>query len=232
MRRHLRKISWSALTICSIALVAGAFFHWLSLEMVEVFGFITGAVCVLLVVEQNIWNFPIGLANNIVFIALFYSSKLYGDMALQFVYIALGLMGWWEWLYGGKGRSRLAVSHTRATEAIVLGVISCAATAALTTYFSKIGDSAPFLDALTTVLSLAAQYLLNMKRIENWWIWITADVIYVFMYCLKGLQLTGILYAIFILMCIAGYRSWRSSMKAEVLDDDSEEANVIEEKAS
>ncbi len=205
-------MSWSLLSVCSAALLAGAWWQWCSLSFTEVFGFITGAVCVLLVVEQNIWNFPVGLVNCAVFVALFYESKLYGDMVLQFVYIGLNAMGWWEWLHGGKGHGRLTVSHVAAREALFLGAAGAAATAVLTVYFRRIGDAAPFLDALTTVLSLVEQYLLTMKRVENWWVWIAADVLYVFMYCQKSLYLTGVLYALFILMCVAGYRSWLRSM--------------------
>jgi nicotinamide mononucleotide transporter len=86
------------------------------------------------------------------------------------------------------------------------------ATTGLTYYFISIDDSAPFLDALTTVLSLIAQYLLNFKRLENWFVWITADVIYVYLYIYKELYLTAVLYAIFIGMCIAGYNAWKKSL--------------------
>jgi nicotinamide mononucleotide transporter len=88
------------------------------------------------------------------------------------------------------------------------------ATAGLTAYFVRIGDSAPLLDALTTVMSLVAQYLLNMKRLENWLVWIVADVIYIGLYVSRGLYLTAGLYAIFIAMCVAGFLAWRSELSA------------------
>jgi nicotinamide mononucleotide transporter len=178
-------------------------------------GFITGAVCVLLTVEQNIWNFPIGIANNIFFIILFLTSRLYGDMALQFVYIVLGSIGWWQWLYGGANLTKLRVNHTSVREVLILVLIGAAATAGMREYFIRINDSAPFLDALTTVLSLLAQYLLNCKRIENWFVWITADVLYIWLYTQKGLYLTAVLYTIFIGMCIAGLLAWRKSLRQQ-----------------
>ena len=58
-------------------------------------GFITGAVCVWLLARQNIWNWPIGIANNIFYIVVFLKSGLYGDSGLQVVYIALAAYGWW-----------------------------------------------------------------------------------------------------------------------------------------
>lgn len=210
MKNSNKKI-WFILGIASILLLVASIGKWISITPTEVFGFITGAVCVLLVVEQNIWNFPVGIANNIFFIALFLSSKLYGDMALQVVYIVLGIIGWRQWLHGGVNRAELHVNHTTVREILILSAVCIAATGGMREYFIKINDSAPFLDAFTTALSLIAQYLLNCKRIENWFVWITADFIYVGLYIQKGLYLTAILYAIFIGMCVAGYISWRKS---------------------
>jgi nicotinamide mononucleotide transporter len=205
------KYVWIFLGIASILLLLASLEKWISISPTEVFGFITGAVCVLFVVEQNIWNFPVGIANNIFFLALFLSSRLYGDMALQLVYIVLGVIGWRQWLHGGVNKTELHVNHVTVREMLILSAGCVVATAGMREYFIKINDSAPFLDALTTVLSLIAQYLLNCKRIENWFVWITADFIYVGLYIQKGLYLTAILYAIFIGMCTAGYLSWRKS---------------------
>ena len=211
----MRKWTWIVLSLASLGLLAASFWKWIPISLTEVLGFITGAVCVLLVIEQNIWNFPIGIANNIFFIILFLSSRLYGDMALQVVYIALGAIGWYQWLYGGEHRTKLHVSHTSAREAAILVVLGALATAGMREYFLRINDAAPFLDALTTVLSLVAQYLLNCKRIENWYVWITADVLYVWLYVQKDLHLTAVLYAIFIGMCIAGLRSWSKALREQ-----------------
>lgn len=73
--------------------------------------------------------------------------------------------------------------------------------------------SAPFLDALTTTLCLAAQYLLCRKKIENWFLWITADVIYVPLYFSKSLPLTALLYAGFIILCILGLKRWTKELR-------------------
>ena len=64
----------------------------------ELLGFLTGAVGVWLTVRANIWNFPIGLANNIAFLVLFGYSRLYADASLQIVYFVLGIYGWLNWL--------------------------------------------------------------------------------------------------------------------------------------
>ncbi|TAN40506.1 MAG: nicotinamide riboside transporter PnuC [Nitrospirae bacterium] len=207
----VHKWVWTILAFVSIILLTASIKKWTPITPTEVFGFITGAVCVLFVVEQNIWNFPVGIANNIFFIVLFLSARLYGDMMLQVVYIVLGLIGWWQWLYGGVSLTELHVNHASAREILILFSIGAVATAGMREYFIQINDSAPFLDALTTALSLIAQYLLNCKRIENWFVWIVADLIYVGLYVQKGLYLTAVLYVLFIGLCVAGYISWRKS---------------------
>ena len=208
----MRKWTWITLITVSLCLIIGAWSNKLPIGLTEVLGFITGAICVLLIVEENIWNFPIGIANNIFFIILFISAGLYGDMGLQVIYIALAFHGWYKWLCGGTNRTSLQVSKTSIKMWIILILVGTVSTWILTLYLARIHDTAPFLDALTTILSLIAQYLLNLKRIENWWIWITADVIYIGLYMYKGLYLTSVLYAIFILMCIAGLRAWHRSL--------------------
>ena len=208
-----RKLVWILLCLASLALIAGSLMKWLPISLIEVFGFITGAVCVLLVVEQNIWTFPVGIANNVFFIILFLTVRLYGDMGLQFIYIALALHGWYQWLWGGANRTPLRVSRMPWREGVWLAIFGAGATAGMTVYLTAIHDSAPFLDALTTVLSLIAQYLLNRKRLENWLVWIVADIIYIGLYAHKDLYLTAVLYAVFIGMCIAGIRSWMKAMR-------------------
>jgi len=203
------------LAVASVGMLAASLLKLIPSSVTEALGFVSGAVCVLFVVEENIWNFPIGIANNIFFIILFLTARLYGDMTLQFVYIALGIMGWYQWLHGGANRSALKVNHTNWREVTSLALIGAFATAGLREYFIRINDAAPLLDAVTTVLSLIAQYLLNYKRIENWYVWITADILYVWLYIQKDLHLTAALYAIFIGMCVTGLVTWSRTLREE-----------------
>lgn len=198
----------------SAILLVGALLQILPLNLTEVLGFITGAICVWLTVKQNIWNWPIGIASNLFFIVLFFEAKLYADMTLQVVYIVLGGLGWYWWLRGGANRTMLLVSRLGPLTAIILGAITIAATTGITFFLQSINDSAPFLDALTTVLSLVAQYMLTRKLLENWYIWISVDIIYIGLYANKGLYLTSFLYALFLVMCIAGLMQWRKARLA------------------
>src|SRR5215213_8056509 len=197
-------------------------------SMTEALGFVTGALCVYLVVRENVWNFPVGIANNVFFLVLFAGARLYGDAALQVIYIALGFQGWYLWLRGGENRTPLRVE--RASRRLLAGVAAfvVAATAALTLFFRHVNDSAPFLDAFTTALSLGAQYLLNRKAVENWWLWIAADVVYIYLYAVRGLHLTAVLYFFFLCLCVAGLRSWLKSMSGQDTSGEGGAAHVLE----
>ena len=113
------------------------------------------------------------------FFVLFLHSRLFADMWLQVVYFALGVYGWWHWCFGGAQRSTLSISRARTFEWMGLLLFIPLVTWGLRVWLTAVNGAAPFWDSATTVLSLAAQYLLCQKRIENWWIWIVADIIYV-----------------------------------------------------
>jgi nicotinamide mononucleotide transporter len=185
------------------------------MDPLEIAGFVTGALSVWLAVRQNPWNWPFGVANAVCFFALFLRARLYGDMALQVLFMGICLLGWYRWVLGGEGYSRLRVTRITTTGAVAYTVAGVAATAAFTPYLRSVGDAAPLLDALTTVLSVEAQYLMTRKVIEHWLVWMAADVIYVWLYADRGLYLTSLLYIVFFAMCVAGWRDWHRDISRQ-----------------
>ena len=174
----------------------------------ELFGFLTGGACVALTVRRSIANFPVGISNSAFFLVLFASARLWADSGLQVIYIVLGFIGWWQWLHGNARRGPLRVRGVSRVQFVwsVLAVV--AGTSVLSPLLRSVHDSAPFLDALTTSLSLVAQWLLNGKWIESWYFWIAADSIYVPLYLSRGLNLTAVVYLLFLVLCVAGLRAW------------------------
>jgi nicotinamide mononucleotide transporter len=175
----------------------------------EVLGFVSGALCVWLVARQHVANWPIGIAGNLVFFALFLHNGLYADGWLQVVYLALSGYGWWAWLRGGERHSTLEVSRTTVTQWWTLAGIGVVATVGMTVLLDTVTTSTvPFADSVTTVLSLLATWGQARKKVESWWLWIAADLIYVPLYVYKDLVLTAILYTGFLALCVFGLRSW------------------------
>ena len=206
------------LTLLLVALSIPAMSHlefW-SVSIVEAWGFATGGVCVWLVVKEHVWNWPVGLANNVVFFLLFWQARLFADMGLQLVYFGLGIYGWINWVRGGTNHSRLIINRTPRHEWVILAVAIPLMTWGLRHVLIWVNGAAPFWDSLTTVLCLAAQYLLCRKRFENWFFWIMADVIYVPLYLSRSLPLTALLYGVFLVMCLVGLREWHRKLSTGV----------------
>jgi nicotinamide mononucleotide transporter len=199
----------------SAFILVASYAEWWPVGVVEAWGFASGLICVWLVVREHVWNWPVGLANNVFFFALFFHSRLYADMGLQVVYLGLGLYGWLHWVRGGKDRTALTITRTTRPEWWGLAVAIPAGTWALREILLAVNGAAPFWDSFTTVLCLAAQYLLTRKRLENWLFWIAADLIYVPLYFSRALPLTAVLYGLFLALCAAGLRAWTRTAKAK-----------------
>ncbi|TDQ01223.1 nicotinamide riboside transporter PnuC [Labedaea rhizosphaerae] len=184
----------------------------------EVLGFVTGALCVWLVARQHVANWPIGIANNLVFFALFLHNGLFADGWLQIVYLVLGVYGWWAWLRGGERHSELAVSRTTPVQWWALAGTGVVATAGMTVLLDTATSSTvPLADSVTTVLSLLATWGQARKKLESWWLWIAADLVYVPLYLYKDLVLTAILYVGFLALCAMGLRNWLGALRREVV---------------
>lgn len=181
----------------------------------ELLGFVTGGACVWLTVRRHVLNFPIGIANSALFLVLFTSARLWADAALQIMFIVLGVAGWWQWVRSrGRQQQEIRVRRAGSIELAACVAFVVGATAVLTYVLRQADDTAPFWDALTTALSIAAQWLLNNRRLETWFFWIAADCIYIPLYIVKKLDLTAGVYVLFLGLCVAGFRSWHVARAA------------------
>lgn len=198
--------------IGSVVLAVGSWVHLLPFGNIDVFAFISGAICVWLLVKNNIWNWPVGIINAGLFVVLFYKWHLYADSALNALYIVLGLWGWYYWTHMDKHKAERPITNGGKLEQAIVIVIGAVATYFISIHLTNIKDVAPFWDALTTSISLVATYLQARKFIESWWYWILADVIYIPLYFAKHLPLTGVLYVLFMAMCIKGLIAWKPQL--------------------
>ena len=181
----------------------------------EIVGVVTGVLGVWMTTRQKIWCWPVGIVSVSSFIVVFFRAKLYAAMGLQGVYVALAVYGWYSWLHGGEGREALRVTRLPRRLGVGLGAVGVAATAIAGYWLGARTDEAlPYLDGFTTSFSLAAQWLQARKYLENWIVWVVVDVVYVGMALSQGLMLTALLYGVYVLLALLGYRDWRRSMIA------------------
>jgi len=183
---------------------------------------LAGAVSVYLSARESIWSWPTAIVNVGLYIIVFHRTGLYSDMGLQVVYLVLSIYGWYQWLYGGTNRTELTVSRARAREWLIATPIALVFWIALARYTATLpGVALHSLDAALATISLVAQWMMTRKIIENWILWIVADIVYVPMYVYKGLPVTAVLYAVFLVLAVIGLRSWWRSYRARPVGEPS-----------
>ena len=187
---------------------------------IEVIASISGLLCVWLTVKQNIWCWPIGLVQVLLYIYIFVSVKLYSDALLQIFFVAISIYGWHQWLHGGKNRRELRVTsiNTFFNRSLWSWVAVVILVFPLMGYCMGrfLGASAPYADAFTTVASIVATYLMAKKYLQCWLFWITVDVIAIGVYIYKDLYITSGLYAVFLVLATLGYKTWRKSYETDI----------------
>ena len=150
---------------------------WLTSNLTEVVGFLTGLAAVLLAARRIIWNFPVGIANNVFFFVLFVHSSLYAAAGLQVVFSLLSVWGWVTWSRRPAADHRVAVGRVPRRTASMLVLAGLVGTAVVTAALAIGTDSTTELaDAATTTGSIVAQIMLNRGWIESWYVWIAVDV--------------------------------------------------------
>jgi nicotinamide mononucleotide transporter len=188
-----------------------------SVSVIEVIGFVTGALCVWAVTRQYTWNWPVGIANNAAFLILFIGAGLYADAALQVIFAAVAAYGWFLWSRRTSTDAGRVVEVRRATTrerswGLVATVLLTAAAAVL--LHGATDSSVPIPDAFVLAGSLLATWGQARKIIEQWWVWIAVDVVSIPLYMSKGLWLTAILYTGFLALCIDGLRRWSGELRS------------------
>jgi nicotinamide mononucleotide transporter len=181
---------------------------------IEIAATIFGLLSVWFTVKEKIWCWPTGFIMVILYTYIFFVAKLYSDMGLQIVYIVMQIYGWYNWLHGGKDKGELKVTRIKTWEIpawIGVMVVGMFVMGYLLHRFTD--ASLPFCDSLATTMSLVAQWLLTRKKLESWIIWITVDVLYLYIYYVKDLYLTTGLYAVFLCMATMGFIAWLKSYR-------------------
>ena len=191
---------------------AAAFTLWGSpVSWLEIVAFVLAVAMVVCNIRVNATGWPLAIVSSLLYFALFWNSKLYGDAGLQIFFAAVAGWGWWQWL-GGKQADGTALkvrSLSPRGRWLMLGVMVVAwpATGLFLKHYTD--TDVPWWDAFPTAGSLIGQWLLGRKYVENWTAWVVVNVVSVALFAYKGLWLTVLLYLIFIAMSFVGWRAWR-----------------------
>jgi nicotinamide mononucleotide transporter len=171
-------------------------------------------VTVWLAARNNPGSWLIGIVNNIAWLILFFDAGLFADAGLQVAYMVISVYGWFHWLRGGVAATPAPITHVTRRTVVALGCLSLLATTALSWFLmSQMSSTLPIPDAFTTVMSLAATWLLARRHIESWPLWIIAvNVPFTVIYLVKELPLTASLQLVYIALSASGWLRWRREM--------------------
>ena len=183
----------------------------------EAFAAVFGVVSVFLSTRQIIWSWPTAIVNVGLYTIVFYQGRLYGQMGLQLVYLTLSVYGWYQWLHGGEHHTALRVSRASPRLLAVLAALTVTGWLLLAAWLRQTDAALPVLDALLTTTSLAAQWMMTRKILQNWLVWIAVDIVYVPMFISQKLYATAMLYFAFLILAVMGYLEWRRSVQHRTL---------------
>jgi len=205
-----------ALSLAAPAL-APAFVLWGSaITWLEIVAVALSLAMVWCNLRVDVTGWPLAIASSALYGVLFAASKLYGEASLQLLFIVVAFWGWWQWMRGRGGDGQaLRVHRMTGRQTAWVGALTIAAWPLLGLLLQHQTDSdVPYLDALPTAGSVAGQFLLGRKLIENWLVWLAVNIFSVGLFAHKGLWLTALLYALFALLSVAGWRAWRGHLGA------------------
>jgi nicotinamide mononucleotide transporter len=181
----------------------------------ELVGFLLSVATVVLNIRRNHWAWLFAIVSSATYGLVFFDARLYGDAGLQGVFIAASVWGWWQWLRGAAGKPLPVTWLDRAgwlwsLAGWMVGYVALAA------FLHAYTDTdVPHMDGFLTAGSLLGQVLTARKKVENWHTWIVVDILYVGLYVYKGLHLTAILYAVFVVLAALGLRAWRVAARVD-----------------
>lgn len=182
----------------------------------EVAGALIALLYLYFTIKQNIWLWPLGFISSGIYAFVFFRAKVYAGMVLQIYFVIISLYGWYTW-WKGKNNSSSSIPVKSLFNEVKLALKLLMIASFLFILLSQIlvyytDSDIPYFDAFITALSMVATWMLAKKYMEHWLIWLIADSVSVGVYLNKNLYFTTVLYSVYTLMAIVGYREWKKDL--------------------
>jgi nicotinamide mononucleotide transporter len=190
------------------------------MSWVELIATVAGLLAVWLSAREHIATWGIGLINIVFSFFIFYQLSLYSDMFLQIYFFITGIIGWWQWSRMDKKTSEnlVKISYLTRPQQIGMVVIIILSTAVFGSMINQLHDwfprfftqpaSFPYADTLVMTMSIFGNFLLTIKKIESWILWVLVDIIAPVLYFQKGIYLITIEYIIFLALATFALVNW------------------------
>ena len=188
--------------------------NYIHTNWIEIVGAILSLIYLYLSIKQRVSLWFYGIVSSLFYIVVFFQTKFYADMSLQFYYVIISIYGWINWKKGNTESSE-ELPATKITQKFILISIFATSIIYLIYYIvlAKFTDSTiPKSDAFVGALSIIGTWMLARKFIENWLVWIATDALCVGLYIYKNLYPTAILFIIYTVMAWVGYQQWKKTI--------------------
>lgn len=183
--------------------------------VLEAIAFIFGIASVWYAKKENILVYPTGLIATSITVYLLYKASYFGDMMMNFYYSMMSIYGWWNWSRKKNDTYVVPISRTNAKEkliGVVLVMLTMMVTYGVYRFFDYTIETVNYIDIFTSGIFFTAMWYMATKKIENWTLWIFADVITVPLYAYRGLGMLSLQYLIFTILAIQGYLAWKKNL--------------------
>ena len=187
-----------------------------SFQIIEIVAVVFGVLSVWYAHKENIWVFPLGIINVLIYIYICISTQLYANASINAVYFLTNVYGWYNWSRTNDEQGTLQISRNTIKQN-VLWFISAILLYGAITWILRIANQddpaylnsiLPWIDGMNASFFLCATILMTIKKIENWWFWIAGNVLSIPVYFSQGLYFTSLQYAIFLVIAIMGLIEW------------------------
>jgi len=180
------------------------------MSIIEIIAVIFSILYVILAAKENIWCWLCASISVSLYIYICYIAKLYLETGLQGFYFIMAVYGYWQW---NRPKKRITINSWSLQRHLVISGIGIIASLLLGKFFEIYTDAAlPIIDSLTTIFSLFATYMVTKKILENWIYWIIIDIVSVYLYFSRDLQLTAGLFVAYTIIAVFGYLSWKKQL--------------------
>jgi len=182
---------------------------------IEIAAALLGVINVVLVVRRSTWNYPFGIVMVALYFFVFWDAKLYSDALLQVFFFLIQIYGWWAWVHARHVDNGVAVGWMPWSQRIPWLGGTAIAILLWGSGMARFTDAAaPFVDATTAGLSIAAQSLQSLRRVESWVLWIAVNAIAIGLFAWRELFVTSALYGLFFVLAVVGLVEWRRRAQA------------------
>ena len=186
---------------------------WSALETLAV---VSAIAYLLLAIRENIWCWLFAGISTAIYVYLFATARLYMESGLNVFYFAMAIYGWSVWYRGRSDDHELPVSKWAVSiHAYAIAAIIAASLASGYLLDSRTDAAFPYIDSLTTWAAIWATFLVARKVLENWWYWLVIDIASIFIYWSRDLQLTSVLFVVYVIMIPFGLISWTRTWKEQ-----------------